>query len=66
MLYYCRKFGPQKVVHRKELEVDGLEATWVEIQINKAKILFASVYINVGKIEEIVLLDKVLEKFMEN
>ena len=55
-----------KVVHRKELEVNGLEAIWVEIQVNKVKILFASVYINVGKIDEIALLDKVLEKVLEN
>ena len=50
-----------KIVYRKEYEVDGLEAVWAEVKVDKVKVLCGSVYINVGKIREIDLLDKALE-----
>ena len=57
-----------KVVHRKEYEVSGLEATWVESCIPKSssRILFGSIYINGGKLNQIALLDKALSVISPN
>ena len=51
-----------KMVHRKEFEVDGLEAVWAEIKLEGVQTIVGSVYINVGKIKEIDLLSKAVEK----
>ena len=51
-----------KLVHHPEFERFGLEAVWVEsILPNGPRILFGSIYINVGKVKEIHLLDNLLE-----
>ena len=51
-----------KLVHHPEFERSGLEAVWVEsILPNGPRILFGSIYINVGKVKEIHLLDNLLE-----
>ena len=43
-------------------ETDGLEATWADIMIKGKRIVIGSVYINVGKIGEIDLLEEVIQK----
>ena len=46
----------------KTYETNGLEATWADIMIKGKRMVIGSVYINVGKIEEIDILEEVIEK----
>lgn len=48
-----------KIVRRKDLEDDELELVWAEVEIDKTKIMLASVYIPPGKTNQ-------LRKFEEN
>ena len=44
------------------MKQNGLEATWADIMIKGKRMVIGSVYINVGKIGEIDILDEVIEK----
>ena len=51
-----------KVVRCKEYETSNLEAVWADVQIGNERILFGSIYINVGAMAEIDHFDAVLER----
>ena len=53
-----------KVVHCKEYESSNLEAVWADVQLGNERILFGSVYINVGALAEINHLDVILERII--
>ena len=53
-----------KMVKRPEYEVKGLEAVWAEVRKGNVQTLIGSVYINVGKLDQMSLLDKVLDKIV--
>ena len=42
-----------KIVHCPEYDVDGLEAIWADVKIENIRTIVGSVYINVGKVEEL-------------
>ena len=54
-----------KMVSCKHYEVPGLEAVWAEVKVDHIKTLIGSVYINVGKLNDLELLDKVLDKILK-
>ena len=56
--------GDAKVVDLTEFQVENLEACWADIMVNGERLVFGSVYINVGKINEIEILEKVMTKIL--
>ena len=60
---FCKEGA--KTVDLKEFQCDGLEATWCDIMIKGKRTVVGSVYINVGKIKEIDVLDQVIEKVLK-
>ena len=55
-----------KMVKRPEYEVDGLEAVWAEVRKEGVQTIVGSVYINVGKIDQLRLLDQVVENIQKD
>ena len=62
MAIFCT--GDAKVVDLTEFQVENLEACWADIMVNGERLVFGSVYINVGKINEIEILEKVMTKIL--
>ena len=54
-----------KMVKRPEYNKDGLEAVWAEVRKGPVQAVVGSVYINVGKINEVKLLDSVIERVLK-
>ena len=52
-------------VKADKYDMKGLEAVWADVKVGKVRTMVGSVYINVGKIKEIELLDKVLERVLK-
>ena len=55
-----------KMVKCEQFNIKGLEAVWAEVKVGRIKTIIGSVYINVGKPEEISLLDKAVEKIVKS
>ena len=54
-----------KMLKRPEYEDSGLEAVWAEVRKGGVQAVIGSVYINVGKINELKILDSVIEKVLK-
>ena len=61
---FCQ--GKAKIVDLIEYKVKDLEACWCDVMINGERVVIGSVYINVGKIKEIDILESVITKIMKN
>jgi len=53
-----------KSVHLKEYDVDGLEAVWADVMIDKKRMVVGSVYIAPGDIHSLALFDSVVDKIL--
>lgn len=53
-----------KSVHLKEYDVDGLEAVWADVMIDKKRMVVGSVYIAPGDIQSLTLFDNVVDKIL--
>ena len=53
-----------KIVHLKEYDMDGLEAVWAVILINKVQTVIGSVYVPPGDMSALSILDTVISKIL--
>ena len=54
------------IVNLVEYQVDNLEAYWCNVMANSERIVLGSVYINVGKIGEIGILEQVITRILSS
>ena len=55
-----------KFVRCPQFEDPNLEAIWADVKVGKVRTVVGSVYVNVGILEQLTFLDKVIEFFFKN
>ena len=55
-----------KYVDLEEYQCDDLEATWCDVMVKERRTVVGSVYINVGQLKELEILDKVIQKISKS
>jgi len=65
-MWWCGDITHNKVksVYLKEYDIDGLEAAWADVMIDKKHMVVDSLYIAPGDIDMLALLDTVVDKIL--